>query len=116
MPQLPTYTDKEREFLATELVKEIPEFNLTNWEQALTNRGINTDSLADMYVSSLGDLKPSARIHAIERLLQSLGVTKVEGPVGQVPVIVINGENVQLNQVLIPQRRLEMKSLTEKTQ
>lgn len=85
----------------------IPEFTVGNWESALKNRGINTNSLADMYVESLGNLKPHARVAAIERLLASLGATKGQtDSIPSAPQIIINGDNIQLNQLITPQRKL----------
>lgn len=106
MPQfLKTSNDPTLDELVNSLLEEhLPELSSKSWSEHLQAQGLNPRSLAQMYVESLTNCKPAARVKEIRELLSSLGITR--GPVAQttVPTVVINGENIQLNQMLLPER------------
>jgi hypothetical protein len=112
MPRLlNTFLPPEKEELLDEVLKrEIPEFSSDNWKDALVSRGINTDTLADRYVEALDNLKPTAKVQAIERLLVQLGIAE-QTPAAQSPTIVINGDKIQINQLVAPNRGLQKEKI-----
>lgn len=106
MPQLlNTFAPPELEEAIDKVLSEnVPEFSGDSWKSALSNRGININTLADQYIETLHNLKPAAKMLAIERLLVQLGVSKGEEEIKSTPTLIINGDNIQVNQLIAPQR------------
>lgn len=83
----------------------LPALNSGSWASKLEEKGLSVDSLAEQFVEALSHCKPAQKVKAISELLQDLGVTKKAAEVKVLPSIVINGENVSLQQLILPERK-----------
>jgi hypothetical protein len=107
MPQfLNTLASPEIEAAIKETVNEsLPQLTSSSWAQELQNQGATPATLAQMYMESLHNMKAGQRTREIRELLGSLGITKTkEDQTKFTPSISINGENVQVIGMLVPQR------------
>lgn len=106
MPQLLNISaTPEIEQAVKELVSEVlPSLNTASWSEHLQAQGLNPSTLAQLYVESLYNMKPSQKAKEIRDLLVSLGVTKSTEPATAAPSIIINGEKIQLQAFILPDR------------
>lgn len=106
MPQIINIRASEE---VTELVKktvsdELPELSVENWAQQLKQNGIDFASLASIYAMAIQNAKPADQLKAIPQLMTTLGLGKEDTKSDGGVVIHVNGENIQLNTMLAPQR------------
>jgi hypothetical protein len=107
MPQfLNTLASPEVEAAIREVATEgLPQLTATTWAQEIQKNGGTPSALAQMYMESLNNMKASQRPREIRELLGSLGITKTkEDQQKFTPSVTINGENIQIIGMLVPQR------------
>lgn len=106
MPQIINIRASEEvtELVKKTVVEELPELSVENWAGELKKNGIDLSTLANIFSMAIQNAKPADQLKAIPNLLTTLGIgNKVEKDDRQV-VIHVNGENIQLNTMLAPQR------------
>ena len=107
MPQfLNTQSNGMIDRLVDQVLEEsLPGLSANGWSEHLQANGLTPSTLAQMYVESLHNCKPAQRVKEIRELLGSLGIVRQSSSSSPAqPTVVINGENIQLNQMLLPIR------------
>jgi hypothetical protein len=88
------------------LERAAPELTMDNFYGELKKNGLSIQNLAMQYAEALVNQKPSQKTRTIMELLDGMGMTKQREKVqsDNTITILVNGENVQINSLLNPER------------